>query len=75
MIGNKSFIEELIFKRNMKNDPVREFAIRNKDSPVEVWEQFKTFDFKELNFLLLADIDGIKLKFKYVTLYINDRYG
>jgi hypothetical protein len=55
-------------------DPVQEFAIRNKDSPLNIWECFQPFNEKELNLLNFTNIDGVKLKFKHTTLTVNGRH-
>lgn len=73
MIKNKPFIEEIIFKRNEKQDPAREFAVRNKASPINVWGKFQPYNILEFNLIHFTNIDGIKLRFKYTTLTINGR--
>lgn len=74
MIINKPFIDEIIYKRNKKNDPVRKFSVRNKASPINEWEEFQTFNLKEFNLKQFTNIDGVKLKFRHTTLLINGRH-
>lgn len=74
MIKNRNFVESIISKRNDKEDYITEFAVRNKDSPAYHWESFKPYREKEFYLNLFTNIDGVKLKFRYVTLTINVRY-
>lgn len=74
MIINKPFIDEIIQKRNERQDPVQKFAVRNKASPINEWEEFQPFNLKEFNLIHFTNIDGVKLQFKYTLLTINGRY-
>ena len=74
MIRNKPLIDEVIKGRNMKNDPVKEFAIRNKASPLNIWCKFKLFTVESFNNIFHLNIDGVKLKFKHITFTINGRH-
>jgi len=74
MIKNKPLIDEVIKLRNEMKDPAQEFAVRNKASPLNVWDDFQPFNIKELNLLNFTNIDGVKLKFKHTTLTVNGRY-
>ena len=74
MIRNKPLIDEVIKLRNQMEDPVTEFAVRNKASPLNTWEDFQSFNMKELNLLNFTNIDGVKLKFKHTTLIVNGRH-
>lgn len=73
MIQNRTLIDDVIKLRTMKNDPVQEYSTRNKASPIELFSPFQPFSYKALNHVLTKDIDGLKLKFKYVVLFINFR--
>ena len=74
MLVNKPFIDKVIKLRNQMKDPVTEFAIRNKDSPINTWGNLQTFNSKRLNLLYFTNIDGVKLKFKHTTLIVNGRH-
>ena len=74
MIINKPFIDEVITMRKEENDPVKKIAIRNKASPINVWGNFKPFTIKYYNSIYTNNIDGVKLRFKHVTLTINGRH-
>ncbi len=74
MIKNKKLIDYVINKRMKRNDPVTEFAIRNKASPIEMWGEFIPFTNEAYNNIYQLKTDGIKLKFKHTTLTINARH-
>lgn len=74
MIKNKTLIDEVICQRNKKNDPVKEFAVRNKASPLDVWCKFKPFTKESFNQIYKSNIDGVKLKFRFTTLVVNGRH-
>lgn len=74
MINSKPFLEKVIHYRNEKKDPVKEFAIRNKDSPINIWCKFVPFSIESFNNIFNLNIDGVKLKFKYVTFLMNGRH-
>lgn len=74
MIKNKPFIDKVIAGRKMKNDPVTEFATRNKASPLNIWCNFKPFTEQSFKNIFNLNIDGVKLKFKFTTLTINGRH-
>lgn len=74
MNKNRKLIDEVIRLRNEKEDPIQEFATRNKDSPLNFWDNFKPFKTKEFYLNLFTNIDGVKLKFKHTTLTVNGRH-
>ena len=74
MNKNRPLIEKVIEMRNKKQDPVTEFATRNKDSPLDVWDKFKPFTKKEFYLNLFTNIDGVKLKFRHTELTVNGRH-
>ena len=74
MTKNKAFIESVIQRRNNRQDPVQEFAIRNKASPIKVWCKFEPYSEESFKTVFKSNIDGVKLKFKNVTLTINGRH-
>ena len=74
MIKNKILIEETIELMKKENDPVQSFATRNKDSPKNIWSKFIPFSRKEFNKIYNSNIDGLKLRFKFTTLFINGRH-
>lgn len=74
MYKNKDLIDEVIKLRNEMNDQVTEFAVRNKASPLNDWNEFQPFNIKELHLLNFTDIDGVKLKFEHTTLTVNGRH-
>lgn len=74
MLKNQQLIEDVISDRNAKYDPVREFATRNKASPINIWSQFELFTGKAFLKIYNCNIDGLKLKFRFVTLTINGRH-
>ena len=73
MMKNKPLIKDVIQLRKKNNDPVKEFATRNKASPLNNWSKFKPFSEEAFNLIFNKNIDGVKLKFKYITLLINGR--
>lgn len=75
MVVNKKLIEETIALRMQSNDPVKEFAIRYKTSPIKEWKDFEPYT--ETAFQKIYNqsvVDGVKLKFKHTTLTINGRH-
>ena len=74
MVKNKPFIDKVIQGRMLKKDPVQQFTVRNKASPLNVWEKLQPYKEKRLNILYFTNIDGVKLKFKHTTLTINGRH-
>lgn len=74
MLKNQQLIESVIQGRNDKQDPVKEFATRNKASPLNVWCKFELFTKESFLKIYNTNIDGLKLKFRYVTLTINGRH-
>lgn len=74
MIINKPYIDRIIKLRKENDDPVLEFAVRNKDSPINTWDDLQPYNKKELNLLYFNNIDGVKLKFSNTTLIINGRH-
>ena len=74
MLQNKPFIEKIISKRESMNDQVKELAIRNKASPINNWSNY--FPYNKLNYksIYKPEIDGVKLRFRYVTLTVNARH-
>ncbi|MDP8217635.1 MAG: hypothetical protein P9M03_02790 [Candidatus Theseobacter exili] len=74
MKKNKPFIEETIKLRLKANDPVKEFATRNKTSPIDVWNNFQKYTKRAFKIIYRLPIDGVKLKFRYVTLTFNGRH-
>ena len=74
MLINKKLIEETINLREQKNDFVREFATRNKISPINQWNEFEPYTENDFQKIYDNEIDGVKLKFKYTTLTINGRH-
>lgn len=76
MLVNKKFIEETIELRMQKNDPVKEFAIRYKSSPIKEWNEFEPYTETEFQKIYNQPvIDGVKLKFRYTTHTINGRHS
>ena len=71
---NKTYVEKVIKHRTEMKDPVKEYATRNKDSPLNVWCNFKPFIIDSFNNIFNTNIDGVKLKFKSTTLTINSRH-
>jgi len=74
MLVNKKLIEETIALREQKNDFVKEFATRNKISPINEWNEFELYTKENFQKVYNNQIDGVKLKFKYTTLTINGRH-
>lgn len=74
MIKNKPFIEEIITNRTKNHDPPREIATRNKASPLEVWSDFKPFTEQLFLNIFNQNIDGVKIRFRYVTVNFNGRH-
>lgn len=74
MIKNKPLIDAVINGRKMKQDPVQEFAVRNKASPLDVWCKFKPYTEEAFNQIFNLNIDGVKLKFRFTTLTVNGRH-
>ena len=74
MLINKPFIEKTIEGRLKKNDPVKEFATRFKTSPIDVWNKFESYKKKAFQKIYNLPIDGIKVKFRYVTVVFNGRH-
>ena len=74
MERNRELIEKTIIRRLNKNDPVREFSIRNKASPIAEWGEFKPYSLKMFESVYLPNVDGVQLRFKYVVLVFNGRY-
>jgi hypothetical protein len=74
MIKNKPFIDSVIQGRNEKNDPPQEVATRNKASPIAVWCKFIPFSNESFNNIFKLPIDGVKIKFRYVTVIFNGRH-
>ena len=75
MNANKELIERTIeLRKKFNDDPVKEFATRNKDSPINEWNKFQKFTKKEFKKIYTSEIDGVKLKFRYTTLIINGRH-
>lgn len=74
MIKNKPFIDEVLRLRKKANDNPTSFAVRNKASPLNNWEDFQPFILEKLNQLYFTQIDGIKLKFQFTTLLVNGRH-
>lgn len=76
MIVNKELVEKTIVLREQKNDFVKEFSIRYKDSPIDKWQEFEIYSDKIFRKIYETPIvDGVKLKFRYVTLCINGRHS
>lgn len=76
MLVNQELIEKTIELREQKNDSVKEFAVRYKGTPIDEWNKFETYT--EENFQKVYGhpiVDGVKLKFRYVTLYLNGRHS
>ena len=74
MIRNKPLIDSVILGRDKEDDPVKEFAYRNKASPIGVWCNFKLFTVESFNNIFNLSIDGVKLKFRHITLTVNGRH-
>lgn len=75
MTVNKELIERTIhLRKSFHDDPVKEFATRNKDSPINEWNNPEKFTEKEFKKIYTSEIDGVKLKFRYTTLIINGRH-
>lgn len=75
MNKNRKLIEEVIRKRNLKSDPVKKFATRNKASPLNSFEEFREFTEEQFEKIYQSKIDGVKLKFRYTILTINGRHN
>ena len=71
MIDYKQLIKRTIKLREEMKDPVKEYATRNKDSPIDNWNESQVYSPALFNLSLNTDIEAAKLKFKYVTLTIN----
>ena len=74
MEKNRQFIEKVLKYRNELNDPIRQFATRNKASPILDFEEFQDYNEQDFKQVYNNNIDGATLKFKYVTLVINGRH-
>lgn len=74
MKQNQALIDSVIQKRMNKNDNVKEFATRNKASPLNKWNKFNPFTSESFSKSFNQNIDGIKLKFKYTTIVFNGRH-
>lgn len=72
---NKDFIEKTIALREHDGDFVKEFATRNKTSPVKQWSEFEPYTEDAFQKIYSLPVDDVKLKFKYVTLTINGRHS
>ena len=75
MLVNKKFIEETIALREQEDDFVKKFATRNKTSPIKQWNEFEPYTKETFKRIYQLPFDGVKLKFKYVTLTINGRHS
>lgn len=75
MIKNKTFIDETINLRMKKGDFLKEISLRNKASPLNVWFEFIPFSKKNYFKIFAPEIDGVKLKFKFATIYLNGRHS
>ena len=73
---NKKLIEESIACREQKNDFIKEFSSRYKTSPINRLNDFEPYT-KDVFQKIYSHpiVDGVKLKFKYVILTVNGRYG
>lgn len=71
---NKAFIQRTIALRIKDNDILREYAIRNKASPIDDWSNFKRYKKESIEEVFKPSVDGVKLKFKHTTLVINGRF-
>lgn len=74
MNKNRQLVEDTINLRLKKKDPVKEFAIRNKASPIDTWSRFIPYTQEAIKPYYFLPIDGFKLKFKFTTLTINGRH-
>lgn len=75
MLVNKKLIEETITGREQKNDPVQEFSVRYKSSPIDDWNKFEPYTKSAFQKIYSEPVvDGVKLKFRYTTLTINGRH-
>ena len=74
MNKNRQLVEQTIQLRMKQNDPVREFAVRNKASPLNKWSDFIPYTEEAIKKFYHLPIDGFKLKFKFTTLTISGRH-
>lgn len=74
MIKNKPLINKTILLRCKNNDPPSHYSLRNKASPLNEWGEFKPFICRFFDNIYNQQIDGVRLKFKHVTLTINGRH-
>ena len=71
---NEPFILKIIDLRKQQNDNPKQYSTRNKASPLNIWSNFKPFTEHSLETIFNSNIDGLKLKFKFVTLHLNGRH-
>jgi hypothetical protein len=71
---NEPFILKVIQLRKKQNDNPKQFATRNKASPINKWSNFEPFSEEAFQKVFNNKFDGLKLKFNYVTLLINGRH-
>lgn len=74
MHKNEAYILEVIQQRKERQDPVQQFAVRNKASPLNFWHKFEPYSEEAFRKIYKGNVDGVKLKFKTVTVLINGRH-